>query len=194
MKTPASLTSAVAVIRSQELIDVHSRWKFFLLKGVLVVVFGLLAVALPSISTLGIEQLVGWLFIVAGFLGTARVVRADHLPESWWPLLSRVIAMALGVLLVRSPTQGAITLTILMMVLCAIRGVVIIFAALRSRANPRHRTWPLVEGLVTLMFAYLMWEGWPDTASRVIGLCVGISMIYLGTSLIFTVIAARSRT
>jgi uncharacterized membrane protein HdeD (DUF308 family) len=194
MKTPASLTSAVAVIRSQELMDVHSRWKFFLLKGVLVVVFGLLAVALPSISTLGIEQLVGWLFIVGGFLGTARVVRAPHRPESWWPLLSRLIAMALGVLLVRSPSQGAITLTILMMVLCAIRGVVIIFAALRSCANPRHRTWPLVEGLVTLMFAYLMWEGWPDTASRVIGLCVGISMIYLGTSLIFTVIAARSRT
>jgi uncharacterized membrane protein HdeD (DUF308 family) len=194
MKTPAPLTSAVAVIRSQALLEVHSRWKYFLVKGVLVVVFGLLAVALPHLSTLGIEQLVGWLFIVGGFLGTARVVRAPHLPQSWWPLLSRVIAMALGVLLVRSPTQGAITLTILMMVLFAIRGVVIIFVALRSRPNPRNWSWSLLEGLVTLMFAYLMWEGWPDTASRVIGLGVGISMIYLGTSLIFTVIAARGRS
>jgi len=32
------------------------------------------------------------------------------------------------------------------------------------------------------------------TASRVLGLCVGIYMIYLGTRLIFAVIAARGRT
>jgi uncharacterized membrane protein HdeD (DUF308 family) len=151
-------------------------------------------VAVPNISTLGIEQLVGWLFIVGGFIGTARIVRRPHLPESWWPLLSRVTAMALGVLLVRSPIQGAITLTVIMMVVFVIRGVVITFVALRSRPNPRNWSWSFCEGLVTLMFAYLMWQGWPDTASRVLGLCVGIYMIYLGTRLIFAVIAARGRT
>jgi hypothetical protein len=41
------------------------------------------------------------------------------------------------------------------------------------------------------MFAYLIWEGWPNTATWVLGFYVGLNMIYVGTSLIFTVIAAR---
>jgi len=46
-------------------------------------------------------------------------------------------------------------------------------------------------GGVAAIFAYLIWEGWPNTATWVIGLYVGINMIYFGTSLIFTAIAAR---
>jgi len=41
------------------------------------------------------------------------------------------------------------------------------------------------------MLAYLIWEGWPNTATWVVGLYDGINMIFLGTSLIFTAVAAR---
>jgi uncharacterized membrane protein HdeD (DUF308 family) len=65
----------------------------------------------------GIEQLLGVLCIVGGFIGTATFIRKQYRPASWWPLSSSVVAMALGVLLLRSPMQGALTLTIVMMVL-----------------------------------------------------------------------------
>jgi uncharacterized membrane protein HdeD (DUF308 family) len=180
-----------SAIESQELMDIHPHWKFFLLEGILVLALGLLAVAWPNISTVGIEQLVGWLFIVGGFAGTATIIRRPHRPASWWPLSSSVLAMALGVLLVRSPIPGAITLTIVMMVLFIIKGVVSIFAALRSHPYPRNCIWTLGGGVVTLVFAYVMWEGWPNTATWAIGFYVGINMIYLGTCLMFTAVAAR---
>jgi uncharacterized membrane protein HdeD (DUF308 family) len=152
---------------------------------------GLLAVALPNISTFEIEQLVGWLFILGGLIRTASLIRKHHLPAFWWSLSSSVIAMVLGVFLVRSPMQGVSTLAIVMTILFVIEGVTAVFVALEFRPYLRNWLWTLFGGVVTLMLAGLIWAGWPNTATWVIGLYVGINMIFLGTSLIFTAVAAR---
>jgi uncharacterized membrane protein HdeD (DUF308 family) len=191
MNTPAFLTAEVAALSSQELMDIHSQWKVLLLEGIFVLALGLFAVAAPGISTLGIEQLVGWLGIVGGFIATAAIIRRPQLRAAWRPLSISVIATALGVLLVRSPTRGAITLTVVMMVLFVIKDGFAIFQALKATSGPRKWISSLFGGSVTLLFVYLIWEGWPNTATWVLGLYVGLNMIYVGASLIFTVIAAR---
>jgi uncharacterized membrane protein HdeD (DUF308 family) len=191
MNTPAFLTADMAAMSSQELMDIHSQWKVLLLEGIVVLALGLLAVAAPSISSLVIEQLVGWLGILGGFIATAAIIRSHQLPAAWKPLSISVIATALGVLLVRSATRGAITLTVVMMILFVIKDGVAIFQALKSTSSPRKWISNLFGGSVTLLFVYLIWEGWPNTATSVLGLYVGLNMIYVGTSLIFTVIAAR---
>jgi uncharacterized membrane protein HdeD (DUF308 family) len=191
MNTPAFLTSDVAAMSSQELMDIHSQWKVLMLEGAFVLALGLLTVAAPRISTLGIEQLVGWLGIAGGFIGIAAIIRKHQLPATWRPLSIGVLAMVLGVLLVRSPMQGVITLTVVMMVLFVINDGVTIFHTLRSRPNPRKWISSLLGGSVTLLFVYLIWQGWPNTGAWVLGLYVGLNLIYVGASLIFTVIAAR---
>ncbi len=192
MNTPAFLTPEVAAMSSQELMDIHSQWKVLLLEGVIVLALGLFAVAAPSIATLGIEQMVGWLGIAGGFIGTAAIIRKRQLPAAWRPLSISVIAMVLGVLLVRSPMRGIITLTVVMMVLFVSKDGVAILQVLKLRSDPRKRISSLFGGCVTLMFIYLIWAGWPNTATWVLGFYVGLNMIYVGTSLIFTVIAVRS--
>lgn len=191
MNTPAFLTTDVAAMSGQELLDIHSQWKVLLLEGIIVLALGLLAVVAPSISSLVIEQLVAWLSIVGGFIATAAIIRKHQLPAAWRPLAISVIAMALGVLLVRSPMRGAITLTVVMTVLFVFKDGVTIFQALKSTSNPRKWLSGLFGGSVTLLFVYLIWDGWPNTATWVLGLYVGLNLIYVGTSLIFTVIAAR---
>jgi uncharacterized membrane protein HdeD (DUF308 family) len=186
-----SLAQSIAAIRNQALMNIHAHWRLFLLEGILMLVLGLIAVALPNISTLGIEQLVGWLFIVGGFIRTAAIIRRHRLPAFWWSLASGVIAMALGVLLVRLPLQGVITLAIVLTTLFVIEGIAAIFVALEFRPFLRNWIWTLCGGFISLMLAYLIWAGWPNTATWVIGLYVGINMIFWGTSMIFTAIAAR---
>ena len=99
--------------------------------------------------------------------------------------------MALGVLLVRLPLQGVITLAIVLTTLFVIEGIAAIFVALEFRPFLRNWIWTLCGGFISLMLAYLIWAGWPNTATWVIGLYVGINMIFWGTSMIFTAIAAR---
>jgi uncharacterized membrane protein HdeD (DUF308 family) len=51
----------------------------------------------------------------------------------------------------------------------------------------------LLSGLINVGLAYLIWKGWPNTASWIIGLYVGIDMIFfLGLPLIMTAVAARN--
>jgi uncharacterized membrane protein HdeD (DUF308 family) len=179
-------------VRRRALAVIQAHWKLFLFQGILMLVLGMLAVALPNISTLEIELLVGWLFIVGGFFRAATIFSKRHMPGFWWSLLSGVLAVLLGAILIARPLQGVITLTIVMTTIFVIEGVAAIFIALEYRRYLHNWSWTLFSGLINLGLAYLIWQGWPSTATWVIGLYVGINMIFLGVPLIMTAIAARS--
>jgi uncharacterized membrane protein HdeD (DUF308 family) len=49
----------------------------------------------------------------------------------------------------------------------------------------------LFSGIVDLLLAYLIWQGWPSSAGWAIGLLVRINMLFLGLSLVMTALAAR---
>jgi uncharacterized membrane protein HdeD (DUF308 family) len=181
----------VEAIRRRVLATVHDHWKLFLFQGILMLILGMLAVALPNISTLEIELLVGWLLIVGGFFRAATIFGKRHMPGFWWSLLSAVLAVALGTILIARPLQGVITLTIVMTVFFVIEGVAAVLIALEYRRYLRNWSWTLLSGLINLVLAYLIWNGWPSTATWVIGLYVGINLIFLGVQLIMTAIAAR---
>jgi len=179
-------------VRRRALAVIQAHWKLFLFQGILMLFLGTLAVALPNIFTLEIELLVGWLFIVGGFFRAAAIFSKRHMPGFWWSLLSAVLAVVLGAILIARPLQGVITLTIVMTALFVIEGVAAVFVALEYRHYLRNWSWTLFSGLVNLGLAFLIWQGWPGTAAWVIGLYVGVNMIFLGVPLIMTAIAARS--
>jgi uncharacterized membrane protein HdeD (DUF308 family) len=183
--------SDIEAHRRRVLTTVHGHWKLFLFQGVLMLIFGMVAIALPNISTLEIELLVGWLFIVGGFFRVATIFKKRHMPGFWWSLLSGVLAVSLGALLIARPLQGIITLTIVMTAFFVIEGIAAIFIALDFRRYLHNWIWMLLSGLINLVLAYVIWKGWPNTAGWVIGLYVGINMIFYGIPLIMTAIAAR---
>jgi uncharacterized membrane protein HdeD (DUF308 family) len=45
--------------------------------------------------------------------------------------------------------------------------------------------WFILNGILALIMAFIIWAGWPGTAFWVLGLLVGINMIFFGISLIF---------
>jgi len=182
----------VEAIRRRVLATVHAHWKLFLLQGVLMLVLGMFAIALPNVFTLEIELLVGWLFIVGGLLRAATIFRKRHMPGFWWTLGTGVLAVLLGTILIANPLQGVRTLTIVMTAMFVVEGIAAIFVALEFRRFLHNWSWTIVSGLINLALAYLIWQGWPNSAGWVIGLYVGINMIFLGVPLIMTALAARS--
>ena len=182
----------IEAIRRRVLTTIHGHWKLFLFQGVLMLVLGMLAIALPNLSTLEIELLVGWLFIVGGFFRAATIFRKPHMPGFWWSIFSSILAVVLGAILIARPLQGIVTLTIVITALFVIEGIAAIFVALDFRRYLHNWSWTLLSGLINLTLAYLIWRGWPNTANWVIGLYVGINMVFLGVPLIMTAFAARS--
>jgi uncharacterized membrane protein HdeD (DUF308 family) len=115
-----------------------------------------------------------------------------HAPGFWWSLLSGIIGIVAGIVLLRWPLSGALSLTLVLTIFLVLEGVVSIMFALEHKRELSGR-WGmmLLSGLVDLLLAGMIFAGLPGTAAWAIGLLVGINMIFGGSALIAMALHAR---
>ncbi|MGC2199037.1 MAG: DUF308 domain-containing protein, partial [Stellaceae bacterium] len=53
-------------MRRQLASAIHAHWRLFLAQGIVMMILGFLAIAVPNIATLAIEIFIGWLFFIGG--------------------------------------------------------------------------------------------------------------------------------
>src|SRR5476649_1966800 len=92
----------------------HAHWQRFLVPGVLMIALGTLAVALPVVTTLAVEILIGWLFVIGGVWRAISLARSSRMPGFGWSLAMAIVAIALGAMLLTMPLAGMLTLTMLL--------------------------------------------------------------------------------
>jgi uncharacterized membrane protein HdeD (DUF308 family) len=178
-------------IRRQLALTIHAHWKLFLAQGILMMVLGLLAVAEPVIASLAVGIFVGWLFFVGGIFRAASVWHSRRAPGFAWSMLTAVLSLVLGLVLILRPLAGVLTLTMVLVAFFIVEGVASIIGAIQHRDHLRSWGWVLFSGIIDLLLAFLIWDGWPSSADWAIGLLVGINMLFLGLSLVMTALAAR---
>lgn len=178
-------------LRRQLALTIHAHWQLFLAQGILMMVLGFLAVAEPNIATVAVGIFVGWLFFVGGIFRVASVWHSRQAPGFAWSMLTAILSIALGLILILRPLAGALTLTMVLVAFFIIEGVASIVAAIEHRQHLRSWGWVLFSGVIDLLLAFLIWDGWPSSADWAIGLLVGINMLFLGLSLVMTALAAR---
>jgi uncharacterized membrane protein HdeD (DUF308 family) len=170
----------------------HDHWALYLVEGVVLIVLGATAIALPPLATLVVTILIGWLIFLSGIVGLFTTFWMRRAPGFWWSLLSAVLAVVVGVLLLAMPASGAISLTILLVVFFVIEGAAsIMFALDHKRELSGQWGWMLVSGVVDLILAALIFAGLPSTSAWAIGLLVGINMIFGGVALTAMALHAR---
>ena len=154
---------------------------------------GAAATVLPPMATIAVEIIIGWLLLVSGIVGLITTFWMRRAPGFWWSLLSAILGIAAGVVLLRWPLSGALSLTLVLTVFLAIEGVASIMYALEHRRELSGR-WGmmLVSGVVDLFLAGLIFLGLPATAAWAIGLLVGINLVFGGAALIAMAVHARN--
>jgi uncharacterized membrane protein HdeD (DUF308 family) len=184
-------TANLETIRRQLALAIHAHWKLFLGEGIVMMVLGFLAMAMPNIATLAVEIFIGWLFFAGGVFRAVSLWRSRQRPGFVWSMLTALLAIALGLILIFRPLAGVLTLTMVLVAFFIIEGVASIIGAIEHRQHLRSWGWVLFSGIIDLFLAYLIWQGWPSSAGWAIGLLVGINMLFLGLSLVMTALAAR---
>ncbi|MFK5950704.1 MAG: DUF308 domain-containing protein [Methylococcales bacterium] len=161
----------------------QKHWKLFAVEGVFFIILGSIAIIIPQVFTIGIALLLGWLLLVAGIFQIIRSLSLRNMPGiSFW-LFSGLLQVIIGYFLVIKPMAGILTLTMLLTLFFALEGIAKISMALMMRPLSRWG-WVFFSGLTSLFLAIVVWAGWPGTASWVLGLLLGINMIFLGYSLL----------
>jgi len=105
-------------------------------------------------------------------------------------LLSGLLAIVVGLLFLRAPVDALLALTLLLACLLMVGGTFRIIAALTYRFGAWG--WPLVSGVIDLILGILIWQEWPASAFWVIGLFVGISLVFRGVNWIGVGLAFRA--
>jgi uncharacterized membrane protein HdeD (DUF308 family) len=172
--------------------SLHAHWRLFLTEGVILLILGILAIVVPPVATIAVEVLVGWLLLLSGVVGLIATLRMRGAPGFWWSLLSAVVGIAAGVILLRWPLSGAVSLTLILTVFLVLEGVVSILFAFEHKRELSGR-WGamLFSGVVDLLLAGIIFAGFPGTAAWAIGLLMGVNLVFGGSALIAMALHAR---
>jgi len=173
--------------------SLHAHWRLFLTEGIVLVVLGILAVVVPPIATIALEILIGWLLLLSGVVGLVTTLRMRSAPGFSWSLLSAILGIVAGVILLRWPLSGAVSLTLILTVFLTIEGVASIFFAFEHRRELTGR-WGMMlfSGVVDLLLAGIIFAGLPGTAAWAIGLLIGINLVFGGSALVAMALHARN--
>jgi len=170
----------------------HQHWKLYLGEGILLLILGTVAIIVPPIATLAITIVLGWLFLISGLVGLYTSFMMRQAPGFWWSLISAALGIVVGLLLLVSPLQGAVSLTLVLIAFFVVEGVATIMFALDHRRElTGQTTWMLLSGVVDLVLAVLIIAGFPGTAAWALGLLVGINMVFGGWALTLLALSAR---
>jgi uncharacterized membrane protein HdeD (DUF308 family) len=167
-------------------------WIAYLIEGVILVVLGGAAIFSPVLATVAIAIFLGWLFLISGVLGLVTTFWMRQAPGFWWSLLSAILGVVVGVLLIGWPVSGAISLTLVLTAFFILEGIFsVLFALEHKRALSGRWGWLVLNGIIDLFLAGVIIAGLPTTAAWVLGLFVGIDLVFGGLALIGMALHAR---
>lgn len=180
-----------ASIENVGLADVKKNWFWYLLMGIILILFGTVAIGRTYMVTLVSVVFFGWLMIAAG---VTQVLFSCWRGRGWggffFDILSGILYCVVGFMIVANPGSTAVTLTLLIAMYLMFDGIFRVIGAISVRFP--NWGWTVFSGIVSLILGILIWRQWPYSGIWVIGLFVGIQMIFNGWSLVMLSTAVKS--
>jgi len=160
------------------------------LYGILMIVFGIAALAAPVISTLATVMVVGFCLIAGGLVG----LFASFTERKGWAILINalwaILALILGAWMVMQPGVGAVSLTLLLGAVLVARGVTGMFLAFDSRFG-QARLWLGLGGLLGILLGCIVLFNLMAMAGLTLGTIVGIDFLASGITVLIASIMGR---
>jgi uncharacterized membrane protein HdeD (DUF308 family) len=170
--------------------DVRTATTWSIVLSVLMIAVGVVAISVPMIAGVALTAIVGWLLIFSGLLHVGFAWRSGRAGSVVWEILLGMLYGAIGFYLVASPVAGLASLTLAIAFYLLIEGVLECVLSLRLRPAPGSG-WLLVDGVVTLILAVMIWSTWPSSTAWVLGTLIGVGMFFSGITRLMLSLAVR---
>lgn len=174
-----------------EIGTLRHHWKWFLALGIGMVVLGTIALGCSVLTTEVAVVLFGFLMLAGGIAEIISAFWAGKWSGTLIHLLIGILYTVVGIMIIDSPEQSAIQLTLLLAFFLIFSGVLRIVFALSEQFTGWG--WVLLNGAVTLLLGMLIYKQWPYSGVWVIGLFIGIEMIFNGWAWVMLALAIRPR-
>ena len=170
---PHSLGEGIRALRS--------KWGWIVGFGVVSLIAGVIALASTVMATASAVLIVGFMMLMAG---DAEIVAAFN-AKDWghrllWLLLGALYVFA-GFVCLQNPFAAATILTLMLGFALIIGGLLRIFLATRMKQGTPWG-WVVFSGIVSFLLGLMIVAQWPASSFFVLGIFLGIDLIFIGSS------------
>ncbi len=158
-------------------------WWTLVLRGLIAIIFGILALVQPGMTLGVLVLLIGLWALFDGILALISSIGAAQSGEPWWPLvLAGLLSVAVGLLVLRWPGITALVLLFIIAYWAILTGILQIAAAIRLRHEVQGDFWFLLGGIASVVFGILV-IGNPGSGALAIIWLIGLYALILGIAL-----------
>jgi uncharacterized membrane protein HdeD (DUF308 family) len=166
-------------------------WIFAIIRGVLAIIFGLIAFFGPVATAIALAIVIAVFAIVAGVFDIIEAIRHRGSSSMVLRIVLGTVSILFGILVLVWPGISLAILVITVGVWAIITGILQIMSSIRHRTVPESGwVWGLIGGAVTILFGVLVLI-WPATGLVTIIWIIGIWAVVWGIILILLGVQLR---
>ncbi len=167
------------------------RWAWFIALGVLVAAMGIAALALVVSATIASVYIIALFMVIAGGGEIAFAFGARSWARFFLWVIAGLAYIVVAAFALAQPLMAAAVFTLLLGVALFATGVVRIYVG--TQLNKDVRGIVILAGIVTAVVGIVVLVGWPANSFVVLGLLLGLDLLFWGGSWITLGLRMKAR-
>ncbi|MDD4957421.1 MAG: DUF308 domain-containing protein [Candidatus Omnitrophica bacterium] len=165
-------------------------WGWFALLGACLLLAGFAAIYMPLITAVAIDVIIGGLLVIGGAANILFVLGHKDKQAFILKIACALVPLAVGAILVFYPLKGALLITALIAAYLAVEGILKTIAALYIKPDVNWG-WLISSGIISILLSMFIWVNLPFNGMWILGILVGINLIFTGCYLVMTAVLHR---
>jgi len=180
---PNSLADGIRALRG--------KWGWIVGFGVFALLAGFIALGSGVVlATATAVLIIGFMMLMAGVVEIVAAFNAkDWSHRILWLLLGLLYVFA-GFVCIQNPFQAATLLTLMLGIALIVGGLLRVFLATRMKQGTPWG-WVVASGIISFLLGLVIVAKWPTASAYVLGIFLGVDLIFMGTGWITMGLALR---
>ncbi len=149
--------------------------------GGLLLIAGIIGILLPDVTALTLSYFIGWLLVIGGTISAYHIFKSYN--TKWIAWFKPLILLTIGILILLYPLTGIVSVGLLLIIYFLFDGFAGIMFALEFYPL-KGWGWMLFNAILSILLAVVFLTGWPLSSIWLVGLFVGISLVFDGIAII----------
>ena len=162
--------------------SVKSNSTMLLVLGIVTSVLGVLAIMYSWFSGTVVATMIAIILIAAGIARTIFAFKAGSFGKGLLAFALGALTIVVGIWMMTRPLLTLLSLTLLLMIYFLVDGIMEIVAAFKAKPMEGWG-WMLFGGIVSVILGIIIWRNLPQAALWLVGVLVGIKLIFAGAAM-----------
>jgi uncharacterized membrane protein HdeD (DUF308 family) len=149
---------------------------------------GLIGIVVPALLSIASAALLAWILLLGGIFWGWHAIKLRGGALDWF---KAVLLVVTGVLILIKPLAGVASLALLMSFYLLMDAFASFSLGKYALQAGRGRGWMIFNGIIDVLLAGLFLFNWPESSLWMVGLFIGISLLFDGWALVMIGLALR---